>query len=240
MKNLPSNLPISAIIMAGGKGTRLLPLTATVPKPLLKINGKPIIQGIIDLCIKHKIIDISVSVCYLADTIIDFLESDSSYSVINILHENTPLDDIGILGTCEKSLFKYDTILVINADLFTNINLSNFYFSFLANHADMSIATFMYKTPLPYGLISSENEEVKRIDEKPILEMEANGGIYLFKKEIIGLIPAHKPYKAWQLINKLLTENNYKLRTYLVEDIWIDIGSKESYAHAEEVAKASW
>lgn len=238
MKNLPSNLPISAIIMAGGRGTRLLPLTSTVPKPLLKINGKPIIQGIIDLCFKHKIIDISVSVCYLAETIIDFLETDSSYSNINILHENTPLDDIGILGTCEKSLFKYDTILVINADLFTNINLSDFYFSFLANRADMAIATFIYKTPLPYGLISSENGEVIRIDEKPILEMEANGGIYLFKKEILDLIPTHKPYKAWQLINKLLTENNHQLRTFLIEDIWIDIGSKESYAYAEEIAKA--
>lgn len=224
--------------MAGGTGTRLLPLTSSVPKPLLKINGKPIIQGIIDLCSKHKIIDISVSVCYLAETIIDFLESDSSYSNINILHENTPLGDIGILGTCEKSLFKHDTILVINADLFTNINLSDFYFSFLANHADMAIATFIYKTPLQFGLISSENGELIKIDEKPILELEANGGIYLLKKELLDLIPSNKPYKAWQLINKLLTQNNHQLRTFLIEDIWIDIGSKESYAYAEEVAKA--
>ena len=238
MKNLPSNLPISAIIMAGGKGTRLLPLTLTIPKPLLKINGKPIIEGIIDLLFKHNITDISVSVCYLAETIVIFLENDSSYSNITILHENTPLEDIGILGACERSMFKHDTILVINADLFTNINLSNFYFSFLTNHADMSIATFIYKTSLPYGLISSENGEVIRIDEKPILEMEANGGIYLLKKELIDLIPINKPYKAWQLINKLLTENNYRLRVFLIEDIWIDIGSKESYAYAEEVANA--
>ena len=96
--------------MAGGKGTRLLPLTSTIPKPLLKINGKPIIEGIIDLLFKHNITDISVSVCYLAETIIDFLESDSSYSNINILHENTPLDDIGILGSCERNIFKHDTI----------------------------------------------------------------------------------------------------------------------------------
>ena len=112
--------------MAGGKGTRLLPLTSTIPKPLLKINGKPIIEGIIDLLFKHNITDISVSVCYLAETIIEFLESDSSYSNINILHENTPLDDIGILGACERNTFKHNTILVINADLFTNINLSDF------------------------------------------------------------------------------------------------------------------
>ncbi len=238
MKNLPSNLPISAIIMAGGKGTRLLPLTSSIPKPLLKINGKPIIEGIIDLLFKYNITDISVSVCYLAETIVEFLESDSSYSNINILHENSPLDDIGILGACERNLFIYDTILVINADLFTNINLSDFYFSFLTNHADMSIATFMYKTPLPYGLISSENGEVIRIDEKPILEMEANGGIYLLKKELIDLIPINKPYKAWQLINKLLIENSHKLRVFLIEDIWIDIGSKENYAYAEKVVKA--
>jgi len=238
MKDLPSNLPISAIIMAGGKGTRLLPLTSTIPKPLLKINGKPIIEGIIELLFKYNITDISVSVCYLAETIIEFLESDSSYSNINILHENTPLDDIGILGACERNLFKYDTILVINADLFTNINLSDFYFSFLTNHADMSIATVIYKTSLPYGLISSEKGEVTRIDEKPILEMEANGGIYLLKKELIDLIPVNKPYKAWQLINKLLTENGHKLRVFLIEDIWVDIGSKENYAYAEKVANA--
>ena len=238
MKNLPSNLPISAIIMAGGKGTRLLPLTSTIPKPLLKINGKPIIEGIIELLFKYNITDISVSVCYLAETIIEFLESDSSYSNINILHENTPLDDIGILGACERNLFKYDTILVINADLFTNINLSDFYFSFLTNHADMSIATVIYKTSLPYGLISSEKGEVTRIDEKPILEMETNGGIYLLRKELIDLIPVNKPYKAWQLINKLLTENGHKLRVFLIEDIWVDIGSKENYAYAEKVANA--
>jgi len=238
MNKLSSNLPISAIIMAGGKGTRLLPLTSTIPKPLLKINGKPIIEGIINLLFKHHITDISVSVCYLAETIIDFLESDSSYCNINILHENTPLEDIGILGNCDKSIFKHDTILVINADLFTNINLTDFYYSFLANQADMSIATFIYKAALPYGLISSENNEVVRIDEKPILEMEANGGIYLLKKELIDLIPVNKPYKAWQLINKLLTDNNHKLRVFLIEDIWIDIGSKESFAYAEEMAKA--
>ncbi len=223
--------------MAGGKGTRLLPLTSTIPKPLLKINGKPIIKGIIDLLFIHHVTDISVSVCYLAETIIDYLESDSSYCDINILHENTPLEDIGILGNCDISIFKHDTILVINADLFTNINLSDFYFSFLANHADMSIATFIYKTFLPYGLISSENGEVTRIDEKPILEMEANGGIYLLKKELIDLVPVNKPYKAWQLINKILCENKYKLSVFLIKDIWIDIGSKESYAYAEEVAK---
>lgn len=238
MKNLSSNLPISAIIMAGGKGTRLLPLTSTIPKPLLKINGKPIIEGIIELLFKYNITDISVSVCYLAEAIIEFLESDSSYSNINILHENSPLDDIGILGACERNVFLYDTILVINADLFTNINLSDFYFSFLTNHADMSIATFIYKTSLPYGLISSENGEVVRIDEKPILEMEANGGIYLLKKELIDLIPVNKPYKAWQLISKLLTENSHKLRVFLIKDIWVDIGSKENYAYAEKVAKA--
>ena len=238
MKNLPSNLPISAIIMAGGKGTRLLPLTSTIPKPLLKINGKPIIEGIIELLFKYNITDISVLVCYLAETIIEFLESDSSYSNINILHENSPLDDIGILGACERNVFLYDTILVINADLFTNINLSDFYFSFLTNHADMSIATVIYKTSLPYGLISSENGEVIRIDEKPILEMEANGGIYLLKKELIDLIPVNKPYKAWQLISRLLTENSHKLRVFLIKDIWVDIGSKENYAYAEKVAKA--
>ena len=238
MKNLSSNLPISAIIMAGGKGTRLLPLTSTIPKPLLKINGKPIIEGIIELLFKYNITDISVSVCYLAEAIIEFLESDSSYSNINILHENSPLDDIGILGACERNVFLYDTILVINADLFTNINLSDFYFSFLTNHADMSIATVIYKTSLPYGLISSENGEVIRIDEKPILEMEANGGIYLLKKELIDLIPVNKPYKAWQLISKLLTENSHKLRVFLIKDIWVDIGSKENYAYAEKVAKA--
>lgn len=238
MKNLSSNLPISAIIMAGGKGTRLLPLTSTIPKPLLKINGKPIIEGIIELLFKYNITDISVSVCYLAEAIIEFLESDSSYSNINILHENSPLDDIGILGACERNVFLYDTILVINADLFTNINLSDFYFSFLTNHADMSIATVIYKTSLPYGLISSENGEVIRIDEKPILEMEANGGIYLLKKELIDLIPVNKPYKAWQLISKLLTENRHKLRVFLIKDIWVDIGSKENYAYAEKVAKA--
>ena len=102
----------------------------------------------------------------------------------------------------------------------------------------MAIATFVYKAVIPYGLISSENSEVIRIDEKPILEMEANGGIYLFKKDLLNLIPNNKPYNAWQFINQLLNEKTYKLSVFLIEDLWIDIGSKESYERAEEVARS--
>ena len=233
-----SNLPVSAIIMAGGKGTRLLPLTKNLPKPLLKINQKPILAWIIELLWEHQITDISVSVSYLAESIIEFLRGDEKYAFIKILAEETPLDDIGILGITNANCFKNESLLVINADLFTNVNLSSFYQNFLKNNSDMAIATFVYKAVIPYGLISSENSEVIRIDEKPILEMEANGGIYLFKKDLLNLIPNNKPYNAWQFINQLLNEKTYKLSVFLIEDLWIDIGSKESYERAEEVARS--
>lgn len=233
-----SNLPVSAIIMAGGKGTRLLPLTKNLPKPLLKINQKPILAWIIELLWEHQITDISVSVSYLAESIIEFLRGDEKYASIKILAEETPLDDIGILGITNANCFENESLLVINADLFTNVNLSSFYQNFLKNNSDMAIATFVYKAVIPYGLISSENSEVIRIDEKPILEMEANGGIYLFKKDLLHLIPNDKPYNAWQFINQLLNEKTYKLSVFLIEDLWIDIGSKESYERAEEVARS--
>jgi NDP-sugar pyrophosphorylase family protein len=229
-------LPISAIIMAGGKGTRLLPLTERTPKPLLKINGKTIIEGIIELLLKHQITDITISVCYLSESIIDFVASIPAYSSIKILHEETPLGDIGVLGITEKNLFEHPNLLIFNADLCTNINLSEFYNSFVFSKAVMSIATFTYKSELPYGLISSENNEVVRIDEKPILAMEANGGIYLLKKELLSLIPAHQPYKAWQLISQIL-EKKHKICSFIIEDIWIDIGTLESYEYAKSVAQ---
>lgn len=234
MKN---SLPISAVIMAGGKGKRLAPLTNTTPKPLLKIGDKTIIEWVIELLLDHRISDISVSTCYLSDSVVAFFENHPRYSFVKILHEDLPMGDIGILGNMPNDYWQNEDILVINTDLFTDINLTLFYHQFIESQTELTIATFIHRNEIPWGILNKTENFVTHIQEKPIIEMEANAGIYLFKKSILALIPVNDCFQAWKLINRILEEKNYKISTFPICGTWVDIGTKKNYLYAQTLAK---
>lgn len=234
---MEKSLPISAVIMAGGKGKRLAPLTNTVPKPLLKIGDKTIIEWVIELLLEHRISDISVSTCYLSDSVVAFFKNHPRYSFIKILHEDLPMGDIGILGKMPTDYWQNEDILVINTDLFTDINLTTFYHHFLESQTELIIATFIHRNQIPWGILKKTENFVTHIQEKPIVEMEANAGIYLFKKPILALIPVNDFFQAWRLINRILEENHYKITTFPIGGTWVDIGTKKNYLYAQSLAK---
>ena len=232
ISEINSVLPVHAIIMAGGKGERLLPLTITTPKPMLQVNGKPIIEHNIDLLTKYGIGNLHISVNYLKNTIKDYFGKGESKNItIDYLDEEKPLGTFGSIKLSNS--YKYEDLLIMNSDLLTNINFADFYKTFKDSKADMAIATTSYLVNIPYAVLETENGFVKSFKEKPTYTYFSNAGIYLIKKELVHEIPDNEFYNATDLINKLITTNRVVL-TYPILGYWLDIGRPEDYAKAIE------
>jgi dTDP-glucose pyrophosphorylase len=232
ISEIKSVLPVHAIIMAGGKGERLLPLTLETPKPMLKVNGKPIIEHNIDLLVKYGIGNLHISVNYLKDEIKNYFSNGESKNItINYLDEEKPLGTFGSIKLTNS--YKYSDLLIMNSDLLTNINIADFYKSFKDSNADMAIATTSYLVNIPYAVLETENGLVKSFKEKPTYTYFSNAGIYLIKKELIDEIPKNEFYNATDLINKLINTNRIVL-TYPILGYWLDIGRHEDYKKANE------
>jgi dTDP-glucose pyrophosphorylase/CBS domain-containing protein len=232
ISEIKSVLPVHAIIMAGGKGERLLPLTLDTPKPMLEVNGKPIIEHNIDLLAKYGIGNLHISVNYLKDTIKNYFSNEVNKNItINYLDEEKPLGTFGSIKLTNS--YKYSDLLIMNSDLLTNINIADFYKSFKDSNADMAIATTSYSVNIPYAVLETENGLIKSFKEKPTYTYFSNAGIYLIKKELINEIPENEFYNATDLINKLINTNRVVL-TYPILGYWLDIGRHEDYKKANE------
>jgi dTDP-glucose pyrophosphorylase len=228
-----SVLPIDAVLMAGGKGERLRPLTDNTPKPLLKVGDKPIIDYNIDRLLKFGIEDIHVTVNYLADQIESHFAEDREGIVINCVREPEYLGTIGSVKFINN--FHHDVVLVMNSDLFTNIDLEEFYDEFSANNADVSVAAVPYSVSVPYGIFELNGNNIMGLQEKPTYNYYANGGIYLIKRELFDLIPDKTFYNVTDLI-ELLISRNYKVIRYPLLGYWIDVGKPEEFLKVQEFA----
>jgi dTDP-glucose pyrophosphorylase len=232
---LKAILPVDAVIIAGGRGERLLPLTKLIPKPMLSIGEKPILEHNIDFLSKYGITNFHISVNYLKNIIKDYFKNGSNKNIeINYIEENKPLGTIGSVKL--SNVYKNNDILIMNSDLLTNINLADFYKSFKESNADMSIATSSYNVNIPYAVLDVENGQVKSFKEKPTYNYFSNAGIYLIKKSLINEIPDNEFYNATDLINKLL-ELKRTITTYPILGYWLDVGKHEDYSKAQEDIK---
>ena len=201
------------------------------PKPMLKVNGKPLIEHNIDFLYKYGITNFHVSVNYLKNIIMEYLGDGSNKNInINYIIENVPLGTIGSIKL-EKKYINSD-LLIINSDVLTNINIEDFYFSFKKSKADMSIATSNFNVSVPYAILNLENGRVKSLKEKPIYNYPSNAGIYLLKSKLIDVIPENKFFNATDLINSLL-DLNKKVISFPIVGYWLDIGRHEDYIKAE-------
>ena len=229
-----TKLPIDAVLMAGGKGERLRPLTEKTPKPLIKIGDKCIIDYNIDRLISYGLTHISVTVNYLREQIEEHFSVPRDGVKINTVREPKYLGTIGSIKFVEK--FYNDTILVMNSDLFTNIDYEDFYLHFMQNDADMSVAAVPYVVKVPYGVFNLDGREIKGVTEKPTISYYANAGIYLIKKERLNLIPENEFFNATDFMELLITKG-YKVIRYPISGYWIDIGQHDELARAREIAK---
>lgn len=234
LEKFKSQLPVDAILMAGGKGLRLRPLTETTPKPLLKVGDKAIIDHNIDRLMDYGIKNISVTVNYLAEQLENHYSDLHKGLKINCVHEPRFLGTFGSVQFVRRII--NDTVLVMNSDLLTNIDYEDFYLHFKHNDADMSVAAIPYTVSVPFGIFELDGRNIRGIKEKPAYNYFANAGIYLIKKSILNLIPSNKFFNATDFIEKLINLNKSVIR-YPITGFWIDIGSKDEYEKAIEMQK---
>lgn len=229
---IKSILPIDAVLMAGGLGKRLRPLTNSKPKPLLQIGGKEIISYNFDRLYEHGIINQNVTVNYLADQIEEFCNSYKNLEInFSIIREDSYYGTAGSLSLVKN--FENDLILLMNSDLLTNIDFEDFYISFLDKKADFMVASIPYEVNLPYAIFDSNNREVKSFKEKPKYTYYANAGIYLFRKELLKYIPKNIVYNATDFMEDIIHDKR-NLIHYPIRSYWLDIGNHEDFEKAQK------
>ena len=234
LRKQKSQLPIDAVIMAGGKGERLRPLTEKTPKPLLPVGDKAIIDHNVDRLIQYGVEHISVTTNYLAEQIESHYAQLRNEVQIQCVREPKFLGTMGAVRMVKE--FHNDVVLVMNSDLFTDIDFEDMYLHFLDNDADMSIAAVPYTVSIPYGICDLDGRDVKGIVEKPTYNYYANAGIYMLRREVINMIPENEFYNATDLIDALVKNGNKVIR-YPLKGTWIDIGTLSEYQKAKDLAK---
>ena len=228
---LRSYLPVDAVIMAGGRGTRLQPLTDTTPKPLLKVGSKAIMEHNVDRLALFGIDDYWFSVKYLGEQIEEFFGNGKSKNLgIKYIWENEPLGTIGAVSKIND--FKHDYVLITNSDILTNLDYEHFYLDFIDKNADFSIVSIPYQVNIPYAVLETENHNIKSFKEKPTYIYYSNGGIYLMKKEVLDFIPKDNFFNATDLIERLIEENK-KVISYPLSGYWLDIGKHDDFEKAQ-------
>lgn len=230
-RKLKSYLPIDAVIMAGGRGQRLQPLTDSTPKPLLKVGNKPIMEHNLNRLAMFGVDDFWVSVKYLGEQIKDHF-GDGKQKNINIQYvwENEPLGTIGAVS--QISNFKHDYVLVTNSDLLTNIDYELFFLEFIKQEADLAVLTIPYQVSIPYAVLETTDGKVKSFKEKPTYTYYSNGGIYLMKREMLHFIPKNKFYNATDLMEELI-QNKRKVISFPFSGYWLDVGKHEDFEKAQ-------
>ena len=229
-RKIRSYLPIDAVIMAGGRGQRLKPLTDTIPKPLLKVGDKAIMEHNMDRLALYGIDDFWVSVKYLGDQIENHFGQGNDKNIkIEYVWEEKSLGTIGAVSKIKN--FEHDYVLVTNSDLLTNIDYEQFFLEFISQDADLAVLTIPYQVSIPYAVLETKNGEIKSFKEKPTYTYYSNGGIYLMKKEMLKYIPKNTFFDAPDLMQELI-KNDLKVISFPFSGYWLDVGKHEDFEKA--------
>ena len=234
LKKFKSRLPIDAVLMAGGKGERLRPLTEKTPKPLVKVGDKCIIDYNIDNLIAYGVKQLNVTVNYLGEQLEEHFAEPRNGVQVRTFREPKFLGTIGSIKFVDY--FHNDYILVMNSDLFTDIDFEDFFLHFKEHDAEMSVAAIPYNVSIPFGILDLEGRNIKGLLEKPKYNYYANAGIYLIKKSALAEIPEDKFFNATDLIEKLISQGKRVIR-YPLKGTWIDIGQHADLAKARDLIR---
>jgi len=230
-----SMLPLDALVMAGGRGTRLSPMTDTIPKPLLKVGNKAIIDHNIDRLRSFGIDDFHISVRYLGKQLEDHYNNRSLIGTkVSLVWEEEALGTLGAASLIES--FHHDYVLITNSDILTTLDYEDFFLDFLKKDADMAVATIPYQVDIPYAVIETKDHRVTSFKEKPTYTYYSNGGIYIVKRELLSRIPKNSFYNATDLMEQLIKDGG-KLVSYPIRQYWLDIGKPEDFEKAQSDIK---
>ena len=226
-------LPNSAVIMAGGFGKRLMPLTKNTPKPLLKIGGKPIIEHTIKQISDYGIESFFITINFKSEVVKDYLKDGKQLGInIKYLEEEKQLGTIGAISLLRDKNIGFPFI-VMNGDILTRVNhrkLLDFHKK-SGNLLTVCLANYQYN--VPYGVMEVVNENIIGINEKPIYSFYINAGIYCMSPELIDFIPQDECYDINMLINQLRSKK-IPVGSFVIDEYWKDIGNPEDYFAANQ------
>jgi len=233
-KNHPLN---SAIVMAGGKGKRLYPLTKNIPKPMLPLQGTPLLKRTIIQLRNAGIQNIQISTHYKHNYIQNYFKSGRNLGLnISYLNENTPLGTAGVLGLVQKP---DNTTLIINGDILTQVNFKAMYNFHTKYKADLTVAVRKFEVDIPYGVVETNDVIITNIWEKPKKSFLINAGIYLIEPHVFKCVPEKRYLDMTELIEYLLKTSKitYRVIGFPIQEYWLDVGLPQDYRKAEKDIK---
>lgn len=220
-----------AVLMAGGNGERLRPITNTCPKPLLKVGDKPVLETIILALKGAGFRRFFLSVNYKAEMIEEYFGCGDALGVdIDYLHEEKPLGTAGALSLLPQK--PPGPLLVMNGDLLTNIDFSRLLRFHKKTSTEATMCVREYSMEVPFGVVSTEDLRLSALEEKPIRKFFVNAGIYVLNPSTLDLIPRNEKYDITELF-KSLVENDRSSSVYLIREYWLDIGRADDYEVAQ-------
>lgn len=223
---------MKAVILAGGLGTRLRPFTEIIPKPLLPIGEKSILEIQIEHLRESGFNEIFLATNYKSEYIENFFGDGSRYGVkLTISKEEKPLGTVGPLSLLRDE-FK-EPFLVMNGDILTQLNYNNLYDFAVSKDSLLTVSVKEFVTPFQFGNIFFEGDYVTHIQEKPDIKTNILSGIYIFKPELFNIIPINQYFGMDILINVML-EKKMPITKYMINEYWLDIGQEKDYFKAQE------
>lgn len=219
-----------AVVLAGGAGTRLRPLTQTIPKPLLPVGPSSVIEIGLRCLQRHGVRKVFIAARYRADFVRAFVGNGASHGLdIEISVEQQPLGTCGPLSLLRDRLD--DRFILMNGDVLTTLDFSDVYRQSAAAGVDLTVVTKRISTALPYGKVVTEGDRVLEIHEKPELSVEVLTGVYVMSPAVFELIPHGKPFGIDDLIGAML-QRGRSVHRYLTDAYWRDIGHVDGYQRA--------
>ncbi len=226
----PNQRPNWAVVMAGGRGSRLRPLTTTVPKPMLRVAGRPILERIVLHLVGVGFGQVFLAVGYLGTVIEEHFGDGSRFGCrIEYLREEMPLGTGGALGLLPEP--PTDPVLVMNGDLVTQADLGGLLDVHVRNGYIATIGIRRYLHTVPFGCVERDGDRVTTLEEKPTLSRDANAGIYALEPSLIGRVVAGRPLAMPDLIGDAL-DRGEPVGAFTIDDDWIDVGQREQLDQA--------
>ena len=223
---------MKAVILAGGRGTRLRPLTFSIPKPLLPIAEKPILEIILTNFKKFGITEVIISVGYQGELVKAFCGDGGKFGVsVRYVDEDKPLGTAGPLSLMRDLFSKDEKIVLMNGDIFTQLDFSKMVDYHKQGNYCMTIGYRTYEHKLPFGVLELEKSELRGIVEKPSTNFNVSAGIYVFDASVIDVVPENTFFTMPDLANKLL-EKKHPIGAYRIEEYWLGIENVDNFNEA--------
>ena len=230
-------MPKSAVILAGGLGTRLRPFTEVIPKPLLPIGEKAVMEIQIEQLKKYGFEDIYLATNYKSDYIENFFGDGSRYGVkLTISKEDKPLGTVGPVKLIEEKLKSGNPFIIMNGDVLSLVDFLKLYDYANSHNGLLTVAIKKIILPYAFGNINFNGDRVISIEEKPDIVRYAVAGIYIMKPELLEFIPKDEYFGMDKLIMKMLG-NDMPIYKYEISEYWLDIGRIDDYEEVQEAYK---